>query len=113
MIEYKTLEEKELLARQKGLNDVSVEEWNLSSKAAIAGGSAASKDIQVGGDHYKTMKHQPLEIVLDTEGYEAFRGACLCKVYKYIGRKKESRLEDYRKAQHILNWLVEEEEKRL
>ena len=65
---------------------------------------------QVGGEHY-LHDHQPLQMVLDMEGYEAFRGACLTKVYKYLGRKKTSRTEDYRKAQHVLDWLVREEEK--
>ena len=66
------------------------------------------RNEQVGGDHYKNSMHQPLEIVLDTEGYEAFKGACLTKVYKYLQRRKSDRLKDYKKAQHILNWLVEE-----
>ena len=73
---------------------------------------ASSRDTQIGGDHYKNSEHQPLEIVLDTEGYEAFRGACLVKVYKYLQRKKLSRTEDYRKAQHIISWLVEVSQER-
>lgn len=67
-------------------------------------------DVQIGGDHYKLKKHQPLQIVLDDEGYEAFRGACLVKIYKYMSRKKENRKLDFQKAAHILNWLIEETE---
>ena len=67
-----------------------------------------SRDRQVAGSHYKNSAHQPLEIVLHTEGYEAFKGACLTKVYKYLQRHKGERLEDFQKAQHILDWLVEE-----
>ena len=69
-----------------------------------------AKDTQEGGSHYLTS-HQPLYIVLDTEGYEAFRGSCLVKVYKYLQRKKESRLKDYKKARHVLDMLIEETEK--
>ena len=64
-------------------------------------------DKQVGGDHYKGTKHQPLQVCLDRHGYQAFRGACLCKIDKYLARSKDDRLEDYRKAQHVLNLLIE------
>ena len=70
----------------------------------------SAKDTQVAGGHYLTS-HQPLYIVLDTEGYEAFRGSCLVKVYKYLQRKKGSRLEDFKKARHVLDMLIEETEK--
>ena len=69
-----------------------------------------SSTKQVGGSHYKDSPHQPLEIVLETEGYEAFKGACLTKIYKYLQRKKDYRLEDFKKAQHVLGWLIEETE---
>jgi len=88
------------------LNDATPEEWDSVRLCPPA--VSLSKEKQVGGDHYKNSEHQPLEIVLHTEGYEAFRGACLTKVYKYLQRHKGDRLEDYRKAQHILDWLVEE-----
>ena len=78
--------------------------------SSMAAPELPSRDQQVGGSHYKDSEHQPLEIVLHTEGYEAFRGACLVKIYKYLQRKKVNRTEDYKKAQHILNWLVEESE---
>ena len=66
---------------------------------------------QVGGTHYIDMPVQPLEIVREMEGMVAFQGACLTKIYKYCMRKKGSRLQNFKKAQHILNWLVEEHEK--
>lgn len=67
---------------------------------------------QVGGDHYKKMKYQPLQIVLGNFGYEAFRGACVTKILKYLMREKGSTVEDIQKAQHILLWLEEETLKR-
>jgi len=71
----------------------------------------SNADKQVGGNHYVKMKHQPLQQVLDDMGIEYFRGACVCKLLKYIKRDKGNTLENYKKAQHVLNWLVEEEEK--
>ena len=69
--------------------------------------SAFSK--QVGGSHYKDSKHQPLEQVLDDMGYEAFQGACVCKLLKYIKRDKPgvSKIQDYEKASHVLTMLIE------
>lgn len=75
---------------------------------AFKGEPVSQSEVQVGGDWYKTMKHQPLEMVLDDEGYEAFRGACYAKIYKYMKRDKANRLIDLKKASHILNWLIEE-----
>lgn len=65
---------------------------------------------QVGGDHYLRMKFQPLEITLGNLGYEAFRGACVTKILKYIMRDKEG--DDYKgqleKAAHVLSVLISE-----
>ena len=70
----------------------------------------SSFKVQVGGDHYSKSKHQPLEQVLDDMGYEAFRGACICKVLKYIKRDKPGadKIQDYEKAKHVLTMLIEE-----
>jgi len=71
----------------------------------------SAKDIQIGGAHYLN-KHQPLYIVLELEGYIAFMGACMAKMYKYLQRKKEGehRLEAFKKARHVLDMLIEETE---
>jgi len=68
-----------------------------------------SFDKQVGGNHYNGTNHQPLEQVLDDMGYIAFRGACVCKVLKYVKRDKEGvdKIVDYKKAIHVLNMLIE------
>ena len=105
------------------INQATPEEWNALQR--LSGEAAAieqidsyrpkptsNRDKQVAGQHYKNSSHQPLEIVLHTEGYEAFRGACLTKIYKYLQRHKGERLEDFQKAQHIMDWLVEETQNR-
>jgi len=71
-----------------------------------------SFEVQVEGNHYNETKHQPLEQVLDDMGYIAFRGACVCKVLKYVKRDKEGvdKKVDYRKAIHVLNMLIENTE---
>jgi hypothetical protein len=56
---------------------------------------------QVGGDHYKRMKIQPLEFVI-ANGLDAFQKDIL----KYITRNKENRLQDLRKASHYLNIYI-------
>ena len=63
-------------------------------------------DIQHGGDHYKDVKFQPWDVVLDWNlGY--LDGTAL----KYISRwKKKNGLEDIKKAIHFLEKLVEVEE---
>jgi len=71
-----------------------------------------ARDIQIGGDHYKNSKHQPYEVLLERHGYECFRGACLKDIDKYLARYKDNQLEDYKKAQHLLAWLIEETEKK-
>ncbi len=61
--------------------------------------------IQWGGQHYKTVKYQPWDVILDWElGY--LDGTAL----KYIQRwKKKNGLEDIRKAIHFLEKLIEVE----
>ncbi len=63
-------------------------------------------DVQYGGSHYKVVKYQPWDVVLDWElGY--LDGTAL----KYISRwKKKNGLEDIRKAIHFLEKLLEVEE---
>lgn len=64
-------------------------------------------DTQVGGDHYKTMKMQPLEYILANN-----LGFCEGAVVKYISRRKGNRIEDLKKARHFIEILIAEEEKR-
>lgn len=60
---------------------------------------------QIGGDHYKTMKVQPLEATYNNFGYQGLRAAVYCKVDKYLRREKgtlEQQIEDIAKARHVL-----------
>jgi len=62
-------------------------------------------DQQIGGDHYKTMKVQPLEATYNNFGYEGLQAAVYCKVDKYLRRNKgglEKHIEDIGKARHVL-----------
>ncbi len=64
-------------------------------------------DHQVGGDHYKKFKIQPIEfITLNQIPYiEA-------NVIKYICRWKDKNgIEDLKKARHYLDILIEQEDK--
>lgn len=60
---------------------------------------------QVGGDHYRNFKIQPLEFILANN-----IPFCEGNIIKYLMRKKGSRLEDLRKAKHYLDILIEQEE---
>lgn len=59
---------------------------------------------QVGGNHYKDMKIQPLEyIMVNNIGY------CEGNIIKYVSRyKNKNGVEDLKKAQQYLNALIEE-----
>lgn len=53
-------------------------------------------DKQVGGNHYTSMKIQPLQLA-----YMVANGdSCFCKVAKYISRTKN--MDDFRKAVDVL-----------
>ena len=69
----------------------------------------AANDIQVSGNHYKDVKIQPWDCVLDWDlGY--LEGTAL----KYIQRwKKKGGIEDIKKAKHFLEKLIEHEENKL
>lgn len=61
---------------------------------------------QIGGDHYKTMRVQPLEATYNNFGYEGLQAAVYCKVDKYLRRNKgglRKHIEDIGKARHVLD----------
>jgi len=65
-----------------------------------------TKAIQIGGNHYKVMKIQPIEYILanDLNFVEA-------SVVKYVSRwRNKGGLDDLRKAEHLLRFLIEHEE---
>jgi Protein of unknwon function (DUF3310) len=68
---------------------------------------AAARHDQVGGDHYRTLKIQPWDIV-DEYALDHYRASAL----KYVLRadRKGKKLEDLRKAIHCLHKAIEIEE---
>jgi len=63
----------------------------------------SNKDIQIGGSHYKEMKIQPLDYIVENE--IPYREA---NVIKYVSRyKSKNGIEDLRKARHYLDLLIE------
>jgi hypothetical protein len=67
---------------------------------------ASPLTVQVGGDHYKTMKIQPLEFILAND--LPFPEGC---VVKYVSRwRTKNGVEDLRKARHYIDVLIEQAE---
>lgn len=60
-------------------------------------------DVQVGGDHYKTMKIQPMEFSM-ANGLDA----CQHTVIKYVTRfRTKGGVQDLEKAKHVIDMLIE------
>ena len=57
-------------------------------------------DVQVGGDHYKSLNIQPWDAMQAWLTPEEFRGFLKGNVIKYLARKKDAK--DPLKAQHYL-----------
>jgi hypothetical protein len=64
-----------------------------------------ARDKQVGGDHYKTLKIQPLEVTYLQFGYTGLLASVHTKVNKYLTRKKNDHIENIDKAIHCLQIL--------
>lgn len=63
---------------------------------------------QVGGEHYKNMKIQPVEFIL-ANGIPFVEGC----VIKYLSRWRDKNgVEDLKKARHFLDMLIEHEERK-
>ena len=64
-----------------------------------------STDHQVGGDHYKKLKIQPVEYILANQ-----LGFCEGAIIKYISRwRDKGGVEDLRKIKQFCEFLIEEE----
>jgi hypothetical protein len=64
----------------------------------------AIRDQQIGGDHYKKHAIQPWDVI-DCYRLNYYEG----NVLKYLLRRKESRIEDLRKAAHYIEKAIEME----
>lgn len=70
--------------------------------------TSSALDVQEGGDHYKKMKIQPVEYI-HANGLQWAEGT----VVKYVSRwRDKGGIEDLKKARHVLDLLIELEEKR-
>jgi len=69
--------------------------------------------VQVGGEHYVDMHHQPWAIIEEWRGIEALEEALILDVIQYILREKsgETRITRFRKAGHCLSKIIELETK--
>ena len=65
----------------------------------------SATEIQVGGNHYKDMKIQPVQYIQANN-----LGFCEGSVIKYVSRfKSKGGVEDLRKAKHFIDLLIEAE----
>ncbi len=65
--------------------------------------SESALQVQEGGDHYKSLKIQPVEYI-HANGIGFFEGS----VIKYVSRwKQKNGVEDLKKARHFLDLLIE------
>src|SRR5579863_7030388 len=72
----------------------------------MAGRMTSAYERQVAGNHYKTMKIQPITFIIANE-----LGWCEGNIVKYICRwKAKGGLEDLKKVQHYLDILIEDHE---
>ena len=66
-----------------------------------------TRDVQVGGDHYKDKAIQPWDAMQSWMSAEQFEGFLRGNIIKYIARYPDKHgLEDIRKAQHYLEKLI-------
>jgi hypothetical protein len=64
-----------------------------------------SKDIQIGGSHYKDLKIQPIDYILGNQ-----LGFCEANVVKYVSRwQAKGGIDDLRKAKHYIDFLIDHE----
>lgn len=66
-----------------------------------------SDDMQVGGEHYKSLSVTPWEAMTAWMDASEFTGYLKGNAIKYLARDKGNRLEDYKKAHHYLTKLIE------
>ena len=66
-----------------------------------------SKEIQIGGTHYKDLEIQPIDYILGNQ-----LGYCEANVVKYVSRwQSKGGIDDLRKAKHYIDFLIDHETK--
>lgn len=74
-----------------------------SEEVVKSDGYKSALDYQVGGNHYQQMAYQPLSFIM-----ELGLNFCEGNIIKYIARYKyKNGLQDLKKAQHYLKFLLE------
>lgn len=99
---FYALKEEAFFIFEANLVEAFVEE--IPKENPVAEESALSAlDVQVGGDHYKTLAIQPWEIIV-ANNLDFFQG----NIIKYVMRyKSKNGLEDLKKARHYLDHEIE------
>jgi hypothetical protein len=65
----------------------------------------SAKDHQVGGDHYKKMKIQPIDYIMANQ-----MPFCEASIVKYVSRWRDKNgIEDLRKAKQLIDFIIEDE----
>ena len=72
------------------------------------GKDMSALDVQIGGDHYKKLKIQPMEYSMQNN-----LDACQHTVIKYVTRfRDKGGLVDLEKARHAIDMLIEFEQRK-
>lgn len=67
-----------------------------------------SRDKQVGGNHYKKLNPEPIDLIRRWFTPEEYAGYLRGNVIKYLARYKEKGgVQDLEKAQQYLGWLID------
>ena len=65
----------------------------------------SAKDHQVGGDHYKKMKIQPIDYIMANQ-----MPFCEASIVKYVSRWRDKNgIQDLRKAKQLIDFIIEDE----
>lgn len=71
----------------------------------------SNKDIINLPEHYTFGTIETIDYIRDKMTPEMFQGHCMANVIKYVSRHRHKNgVEDLKKAQVYLNWLIESEE---
>ena len=63
---------------------------------------------QIGGDHYKKLSPQPIDLLKSWLSPDEYAGFLRGNVIKYLARYKEKGgVQDLEKAQQYLGWLID------
>ena len=93
-------------------NDDKVVPENVAAELAAelaARRKQSALDVQVGGDHYKKLKIQPMEYSMANN-----LDACQHTAIKYITRfRDKGGVADLEKAKHVIDMLIEFEQREL